>query len=468
MTLTTMEPPRQEAGSRCDVLVLGSGIAGSSAAWAAARSGARVVMLEKLDTPGGSAALSAGMFWTAPNFEALRDRIPLGDADLGRQLVADYPAALADIRATGIRVAAEPQHGIMTYGIGYSLDIQALLAHCREQVLAAGGEVVAGARVLRLSHDDGGVSGAVVRYDDGTVTEYRAAAVVLATGGFQGAPDELTRHIGPNADRLVLRSNPGSTGDGLRLARACGAGGTKAMSTFYGHLLPHPLRRFEAEDFLPYSQYYSDYSILVNRQGRRFIDETQGDEILNQALTFQPQARGVLIFDDHVRRTYGTAEPFPGLGLIDRFAVAVEAGGRHASADSLDELVAQVADWGIDRQTLEDTVSGYGAAAQAGGGLAHGVPVAASARAPQTGPFYALEVQPSITFTFGGIRISAAGQVLDPDGVPVPGLFAGGADIGGLSNYGYAGGLAPAFITGRWAGTSAAARAAALSISKEN
>ena len=70
-------------------------------------------------------------------------------------------------------------------------------------------------------------------------------------------------------------------------------------------------------------------------------------------------------------------------------------------------------------------------------------------------------VQPSITFTFGGVRTNANGEALDHDGRPVPGLYAAGADIGGLSNYGYAGGLAPGYITGRWAGNSAAERAAA-------
>ncbi|NDZ81608.1 FAD-binding protein, partial [Streptomyces sp. SID10853] len=74
----------------------------------------------------------------------------------------------------------------------------------------------------------------------------------------------------------------------------------------------------------------------------------------------------------------------------------------------------------------------------------------------RTGPFHALMVQPSVTFTFGGVRIDDQARALDADGRPVPGLHAAGADIGGLSNHGYAGGLAPAYITGRRAGHSAA------------
>jgi succinate dehydrogenase/fumarate reductase flavoprotein subunit len=401
------------------------------------------------------------MFWTAPTVEAYRARIPLGDLELGARLVADYEEALAELRASGVRVADEPKRDIMTFGIGYATDIKEILASCRREVVAAGGEARTGVPVVDLVHDGREVTGVLTREPDGRLVRYDAAAVVLTTGGFQGARDELTRYVGPNADRLLLRSNPGSVGDGLRLAREAGAGGTTAMSTFYGHLIGYPVRRFEPADFLPCSQYYSGSTVFVNLRGERFVDETQGDELLNQAVTFQPEARGVLLFDHHVRTTEGTEEPFPGLGTIDRYAVAVEAGARHAEAQTLEGLLDAVAVWGIDGERLRRTVARYLQVAGAGGGVADGVTVAATARPPQTGPFYALMVQPSITFTFGGVRTNSDGAVLDHDGRPVPGLFAAGADIGGLSNYGYAGGLAPGYIPGRWAGRSAAARATA-------
>ena len=444
-----------------DVVVVGSGISGSAAAMTAALQGARVALLEKQPTFGGSAALSAGMFWTAPTADAYRARIPLGNHELGARLVGDYEEALAELRASGARVDKEPKRNIMTFGIGYSTDIHAILEWCRQEVRLAGGETLTGMTVVELTYDGGSVTGVTARDADGRVIRFDAPAVVLTTGGFQGARDELTRHIGPNADRLLLRSNPGSVGDGLRLARAAGSGGTTAMSTFYGHLLPFPVRRFEAEDYLPYSQYYSGSTVMVNLRGERFTDETKGDELLNQDVTFQPEARGILIFDEHVRTTEVIQEPFPGLGSIDRFAIAVDAGGTHAQAQTLDELVRKVAAWGVDRDNLSATLKRYDAVAGRGGGTALGVPVSPVARPPRTGPFYALMVQPSITFTFGGVRTSSDGEALDHDGRPIPGLFAAGADIGGLSNYGYAGGLAPGYITGRWAGRTAAERAAA-------
>lgn len=133
-------------------------------------------------------------------------------------------------------------------------------------------------------------------------------------------------------------------------------------------------------------------------------------------------------------------------------------------AQTLAGLVDKIAEWGVDPEKLAHTLEQYAKVAGTGGGTADGIFVSPSARAPQTGPFYALMVQPSITFTFGGIRTNARGEALDGNGVPVPGLYAAGADIGGISNYGYAGGLAPGYISGRRAGESAAERAWSLSL----
>jgi predicted oxidoreductase len=159
-----------------------------------------------------------------------------------------------------------------------------------------------------------------------------------------------------------------------------------------------------------------------------------------------------------VHQTEARQEPFPGLGATDRFETAKQAGGLWASADRLDSLIERVGAWGVNTAALAKTLHAYCEATRSeSDGWVLGVPVSAVARAPQTAPFHALMVQPSITFTFGGVPISIRGEALDPDGSPVPGLYVAGADSGGLSNVGYAGGLAPAYITGRWAGRSAAA-----------
>ena len=436
-----------------DVVIVGSGIAGTVAALRASRAGASVILLEKSDTFGGSAALSAGMYWTAPTVEAYRERIPRGDERLGGHIVDHFEEGLALLREFGIAVADDPTENVMTFGIGYSFDVRGFLAKARKEIESRGGTCHTGSPAVSLIWEEGAVTGVIAQRAEREIT-FRAAEVILASGGFQGSSKELEQHM-PQADALVFRSNPGSTGDGLNLVRQIGVTEVGAMDSFYGHLLPYPLERFDSEHFLPYSQYYSEATVLLNMDGRRFIDETLGDEILNQALLREPGARGVMIFDDWVRTNAATSEPFPGLGKLDRVAQAREAGGLVEKAPTLEELYELISHWGIDQATLADSVQAYSDY------IVHRdetneVAISSSARAPMDGPFYAVMVQPSITFTFGGIPIDVSGRVLDNTGQPVPGLYAAGADIGGLSDVGYAGGLAPAFVTGMTAGKCAA------------
>ena len=445
-----------------DVVVLGTGIAGLNAALTAAENGAVVRVIDAAETPGGSSQLSAGMYWTAPSLDAFQRRIPLGDQKLGARIVADYPAGLDRIRESGVTVAAEPQHEIMTFGVGYSFDVKALLTTFRERITAAGGEITLSTRVTGIRHDGDTFFLDATHGDERETVVTRA--LVIATGGFQGSRPMLAEHMGPWGDRLLHRANPTSAGAGLELATSLGADAAGNFASFYGHLMPSPLSEpLTREQFLPLSQYYSDKCIFVNLDGQRFTDETLGDEILNQDLLSQREARGVLIFDERVHREDATAEPFPNLGVLDRYQAGVDAGARHVDADSLDDLIAQAGVFGIDPTTLATTVSAYSDAVTTGADNALGVPVSGGARLPEHGPFHAIEVQPAITFTFGGIRIDDEARVLDLDGRPVAGLFAAGADIGGLSNHGYAGGLAPAFLTGGWAGASAVAHLSTLS-----
>lgn len=440
---------------RVDALVVGGGMAGLAAAMVAAENGVRVLVVEKGPRPGGSAALSVGMFWTVPDFDTLRRRVPLGDPDLGRAVVEDYTAAIETIREMGVSVG-ERVSGVMTVGIGHSIDVHALLEHEVAEIERSGGRVACDTTVRHLLTDDeGAVTGAVVRGPGGQ-SAILADATILATGGFQGDPGLLSTYMGPNSDRMLVRSNRGSVGDGLRLGRDAGGATSRAMSSFYGHLVPSPLSSLTEEQYMPLAQYHSNHCILVNRLGRRFCDESQGDEVSVQALLAQPEARGVLLCDERVRREYVVSEPFPNAGLLDRFERAAEAGARLTSSDTLDGLVGQVARWGVDAVQLRATLESYAAAARRES-VSLDAPLPTRHRPLVEPPFYALEVQPAITFTYGGLRTDSDGRVLDHDGVPVGGIWAAGVDAGGLSNCTYAGGLAPAFITGRRAASSALA-----------
>jgi succinate dehydrogenase/fumarate reductase flavoprotein subunit len=397
--------------SRPDLLVAGGGVAGMAAAARATGQGAQVLLTEKGHRLGGSGALSAGILWTAPDLHTFESVCPRGDRELGRVLVEGFDGAVELAREAGVEVS-ERWTGQMGFGVAVRIDMLGLLDRWEKDVLGAGGEIRRRTAVDELLLDTkGAVRGALV---DGE--EVEAGAVLLATGGFQGDPKAVREFIGPGADLMPLRSNPHSTGDGLRMGRAVGAALAGPMDGFYGHLVPAPLERFGPDDYLPLTQYHSRHSTLVNRHGRRFTCEDWGDEVSNQALLRQPGMRAWLLCDERVRRDHAVGAPYPHGQVVDRFELARTAGARLRRAESLDEL-ADLAEQDVLERLSEP-------------------------------PFWALEVQPTITFTFGGLRADANGRVLDGYERPIPGLFAAGADVGGLQDTGYVGGLVLGLVFG--------------------
>ena len=419
------------AAGDLDLLVAGGGVAGMAAAAHAARQGARVLVAEKGDRFGGSGALSAGILWTAPDLHAFEEVCPRGDRELGRVLVEGFDGAVELARQAGVEVS-ERWTGQMGFGVAVQIDIHALLERWAEDVAEAGGEIRLDAAVSELLVDgDGSVSGAVL---DSGHEEQPARSVLLATGGFQGDPQAVREFLGDGAEAMPVRSNPHSTGDGLRLGRAAGAALAGPMTGFYGHLVPSPLDRLGPDDFLPLTQYHSRECVLVNREGSRFTCEKWGDEVSNQALLREPGSRGLLLCDERIRREHAVGPPYPHGQEVDRFELAAAAGASLTSVGTLEELA---------------DLSGAGAAMLAERGLSEP-------------PFWALEVQPTLTFTFGGLAADAGGQVRDEHGRPIPGLFAAGADVGGLQDTGYVGGLVLGLVFGPLAADAALKRSESL------
>ncbi len=442
------------------LLVIGGGVAGLAAAAAAAEAGASVTVVEKSDSLGGSAAMSAGIVWTAPDFQTLRRVVPGGDAALGRALIEGFWPAVEWVRSTGVSVS-ERWEGQMGFGSAVRVDIKSLLAAWQKKIVSSGGEILVESPARKLITDEAGrVRGATVHTPDGP-RDMRADAVLLATGGFQGDPELLATFIGAGADAMLVRSNRGSVGDGFRFGRAVGASASRCLDGFYGHLVPSPMAELRQDQFLELTQYYSNHCLLVNRLGRRFTDESLGDEVSNQATLRQPGSRAVLLCDERIHTTYAATAPYPHGQLVDRIAAADAAGGRHASKQTMEELLDAVAAWGVPPRTLATTLDQWGVAA-GGDATALGVPRAVRPEPFVDPPFHALELQPAITFPFGGLRVDADGRVLDHDGAAVPRLFAAGADAGGLQDVRYVGGLALGLVFGpRAARAAIGARSAA-------
>jgi len=421
-------------------------MAGLAAAAAAASTGARVTVVEKRGTLGGSAAMSAGIVWTAPDFHTLRQVVPGGDPALGQALIDGFWPAVDWIRSTGVSVS-ERWEGQMGFGSAVRVDVKALLAAWQREVESAGGLVMLQSTARKLLTDESGrVCGAEVTAPAGP-RELGADAVLLATGGFQGDRELLATFVGARADSLLVRSNPGSVGDGFRMGREVGASASRGMSGFYGHLVPSPLAELREDQYLMLTQYYSNHCLLVNRLGHRFTDESLGDEVSNQATLHQPNSKAVLICDERVHTTFAATTPYPHGQVVDRIAAAQAAGGRYSKTRTKEEMLDVVAGWGVAPMALAKTLDQWADAAT-GDEFALEIPRAVRPEPIIDPPFHALEVQPAITFTFGGLRVDPDGRVLDRDGAPVPGLFAAGADAGGLQDVRYVGGLALGLVFG--------------------
>ena len=434
----------------CDLLVIGAGMAGLSAAGWAAEHGARVVVVEKAPEIGGSAALSGGVLWTATSPERMR-LYGGGDAALADGVLRRYPQAIAWLRRRSVHVSGAMP---VLHGRGYQIDILAHLQGCALRVEQAGGHVVRSTQVEALTTDDSGrVTGARTTHADGAV-DVRSRATVLASGGFQASPDLRKRYIHSNARDMLLRSNPFSTGDGMRLAQAAGAAVAALQPGFYGHLVSASPAWGEPRLYGLLSQYHSDRSLLLNEAGLRYCDETLGDHVNTWQTVRQPNGRALCVWDARVHASHATQPVVAIAPPADRMAVALEHGGRGIVAAGLDELAAFAGSQGFDGARVVQSITGYNAACR-GGWQTLAPPRAEHAAPLDTPPYYALVVHPAITFSYGGLCIDPQARVLRPDGTPVAGLYAAGADAAAAFGSGYAGGLALAMTYGLAAAQSA-------------
>jgi succinate dehydrogenase/fumarate reductase flavoprotein subunit len=417
-----------------DVIVAGAGMAGLCAALSALECGARTLVLEKASTPGGSMRMSGGTIWTATSMAVMERWVPGGSRTRQRQLVEGIGPGLDWLASLGVAARSQIASAWQT---GAEVDVEELTQRSMAAIRAQGGE-------LRTSE-------ALERIPGGS------SAVVLATGGFSGSRDLRIQHLGRWADRALVRANPHSTGDGLRMALAAGGRTTESMATVYGHTMPAPPADPPPSRWTATTQYATQDGVLLDLDGRRFFDESRSmqDEVAATRIVRRREARAFLVID---RRMHDD-EPIPGRSaapMQPNFGNAVDAGAPHAVADSLEELADALGEWGVDRDAALATLREYDTAIAAGRGAELPVPRRANAIRLEAPPFHALAVRAGITFTLGGIEVDDGFHVIDARGAPIPGLFAAGADAGGTYDDGYMGGLVLGLVQGRIAGGNAA------------
>jgi len=467
-----------------DVVIAGAGMGGLVAATEAADRGADVLVLEKAEKLGGSMALSVGFVWTFRSVEQATERIPDGDSALQKLVGGEIDRGYEWIEDLGVAVSgllfrvdgAEVEPPIP--GIWRQMDPDAYIEATLLRIRENGGEIRYGRPLRELSTGPDGIEGAVIESPDGTIETIPARAVVLATGGFQGNEELVARHVTPNTDRLYLRANPHSTGDGLLAATDVGAKTAGGFDTFYAHNLLAPPAEFGPDEFVEVSQYYGPQAIALDETGRRFTDESESEfeYALAQDTATEAEGRVFLIVD---RDRYESRNV---LSIGDEITAASERfGGRAAEAADLAALGTLLTEWGADGARAVETLAEFNEHVREGRADDLYPPRQRYREPVDEPPFYAVAVQPGITFTMGGIAVTEDMAVLSRTGsdatLPpygdstaadtstdtrrrtIPGLYAAGVDVGNVSRREYLGGLAQGLMTGIRAGRQAAAYA---------
>jgi succinate dehydrogenase/fumarate reductase flavoprotein subunit len=253
-------------------------------------------------------------------------------------------------------------------------------------------------RTLGKRFDPRGLTETLVRAaGDVRLGETTDDVTILATGGFQGDPGLVDKQVHP-AGRLRLRANPWSSGDGLRLGLARGAELSEGMDEFYGRNMPDA--DFSEDEFVPLAQLYGRFADVYNERGETFFEGevSWSENDLVQATARQPDGHAWYVLGDAALE-----QPVRDRTVADMVALA---------------------------PTKKDPSE---------------LPFAAPPDAK-----VAVRVRPGITHTTGGLRIDERARVAGAEG-----LYAAGADVGGISTGGYASGLAAALVVGRIAAESA-------------
>lgn len=443
-----------------DVLIVGGGMAGLTAALAAIETGSTVAVIEPDSMPGGSARWSSGRIWSLGGYDELRQAIPLGDPDLQRVHAATLPAAIDWLSS---HVALVPQRAGKTgRGVEMTLgrpgDRTEYFAALAAIIVRRGGQVLLGHRVWSVHQKDGALAADIQSTADSARQTILARALVIATGGFQGDREALKAHLGPDAAHLMIRSNPHSKGDGFRSALAMDGSVSGGMDGFYGKTMPLHAEILSPHEYKAHTLDVARASIAINRAGQRFVDETSGHsgEGLANAAIHQPDGAYFIICDGSQASQVPT-EKFDALAQRAQVQPSVVQLG----ATSIEDLAFQMErHWGIPMSTFVETVNSVNQAVSTGNADRLVPPRKVVPTALCNPPFIAIACQAAITIPFGGLQINEHAELLAGEGRRVPGVYICGADAGGIYNQCYGGGLAWALTSGLIAGRNAAAHAA--------
>ena len=443
--------------SRTDVVVIGAGGAGLSAAIEACSCGADVIILEKRDYAGGNTNSSTGGINAAETVfqknlnivdskelfyrDIMTGGHNLNDTALVHTLVenasstldwiAQMGADLSDIGLMGgssVKRTHRPRGGL---AIGPHL-MKILV----DEVADKGLHIRTGNTVRDiLMSEDGSACGVKVKQENGKDYTIEAKAVIIATGGF-GANLEMVAKYRVDLGNFSTVNHMGATGDAFAWVEKFGAELYQMEQ-----IQTHPT--VEVRNSLMITEAVrGNGAILLNRKAERFINEMDTRDVVSDAILNQEKESAFLFFDQNVRESLSAIENYEKLGLL-------------IQANTLADIASKT---GMNADILKRSIERYNAFQAAGEDSDYGRTGMQMPTPLDKAPYYAVEVKPAIHHTMGGIHIDPSARVLDKEGNPVKGLFACGEVTGGVHGGNRLGGngVADIVIFGKIAGREAA------------
>lgn len=425
----------------CDIAIIGAGGAGLTAATEAASKGAKVIVFEKLSIVGGNSNFSTGGINAAYTKEQQRLGIKdstevffndtmiggkyLNDPDLVHTLVnqsasivewLQSPLIGADLSDVGMFGGATNKRIHRPKGGGAIGEH--LVPLLKKAALAQGAEIRLKHKVVDITSDEGKASGLRISTGEG---EYNvnANAVIIASGGFGANPDLITTYQ-PTLAKFATTNHPGATGDAFSMVEKFNAALVQMEQ-----IQTHPTVVVHTGIMIT-EAVRGNGAILVNHLGKRFVNEMETRDIVSNAILKSDGHTAFIIFNQNIRES---------LKAIEEYTTVM------ISAQTISELAKKIE---VNPTILEDTIKKYNAYVVKKIDPDFKRNPASMENSLAEGPYYAIEVEPAVHHTMGGLKINTKAEVINKSGQSIPGLFAAGEVTGGIHGANRLGGNAVA------------------------